>query len=405
MSSNWELSGLGRAHRALVGLYELDGRAGRNLPMEGLRGLAILLVFICHYFLIFGAAFGLAPTLLPSRAFVQIGGSGVDLFFVLSGILIYRAAIRPHLEITKFLKRRIARIYPTFLTVFSLYLAVSLAVHGSHKIPTGRALIAYLLANLLLLPGAFDIPALLSAAWSLSYEVIFYVTLPFVAIVLRLHARRPLQRLQFFASLLLIYLTFIYAYGASMPAYVHYDGTFVRMTMFVAGILICEFQDLGIVECCSNGWPRSFLFVVTCTTLSLFVVLKSGVEDTVFQLEHRRRLAEACLLLLGYSALTIQALGPRGTFPRIFSFAPLRWLGNLSFSFYLIHGLVLNMLTALVLRVSGAKTYLSYPLPVLFVPFFAITFLAATVLFVKVERPLSLSDGQTKLTSRRQRTA
>jgi exopolysaccharide production protein ExoZ len=58
--------------------------AERLLPMEGLRGLAVLLVFFVHYGAQFGHAFGVAPPAIGA-ALQLLGNAGVDLFFVLRG--------------------------------------------------------------------------------------------------------------------------------------------------------------------------------------------------------------------------------------------------------------------------------------------------------------------------------
>src|SRR5712692_4347025 len=63
-------------------------QASSRIPeLDGLRGLAILLVVICHYL---GTSEHAPLGYYPSRflSALSIGWSGVDLFFVLSGFLI-----------------------------------------------------------------------------------------------------------------------------------------------------------------------------------------------------------------------------------------------------------------------------------------------------------------------------
>jgi peptidoglycan/LPS O-acetylase OafA/YrhL len=63
------------------------GAAGRVPELDGLRGLAILLVIICHYVAdAEHAQLGFWPDHFLSA--MSVGWSGVDLFFVLSGFLI-----------------------------------------------------------------------------------------------------------------------------------------------------------------------------------------------------------------------------------------------------------------------------------------------------------------------------
>src|SRR5689334_17761984 len=70
-------------------LFEIGG-SNRSLPMEGLRGIAVFLVFLQHYstqFLTYAQLSGV--TLDIAQIWHRSGNYGVELFFVLSGFLIY----------------------------------------------------------------------------------------------------------------------------------------------------------------------------------------------------------------------------------------------------------------------------------------------------------------------------
>jgi len=88
-------------------------------PMEGIRGFAVFLVFLVHYVTL------IDPWLLQNSGASQaaehlrrIGNLGVDLFFVLSGFLIYGMLIEKPRPFKRYLARRIQRIYPTVTVVF-----------------------------------------------------------------------------------------------------------------------------------------------------------------------------------------------------------------------------------------------------------------------------------------------
>src|SRR5437763_7782144 len=110
--------------RRLTRIYEseLPRGAGRERQIEGMRGLSILLVFMVHWHYVFDRW---VPT--ESYAFsltspvCNVGHSGVDLFFVLSGYLIYGSVISKERPSAPYPKRRVRRIYPTFLCAFALY--------------------------------------------------------------------------------------------------------------------------------------------------------------------------------------------------------------------------------------------------------------------------------------------
>src|SRR5207245_126026 len=77
----------------------------RLLAMEGTRGVAVLLVFCVHYNALFQGylASGSWP-LAVSRYIGTAGHAGVDLFFVLSGFLIYGATIRHAPSFARFVR-------------------------------------------------------------------------------------------------------------------------------------------------------------------------------------------------------------------------------------------------------------------------------------------------------------
>ena len=154
----------------LAARFELSrGEAQGNVrPMEGLRGFAVLLVFCTHYVTLIGPWLNEASWLgHAADALHTVGNAGVDLFFVLSGYLIYGSLMARPQAYLAFMRRRVRRIHPTFLAVLAIYLLLSLVFPAERKIPADTADAAvYLLQNILLLPGLFPIVPIITVAWS-----------------------------------------------------------------------------------------------------------------------------------------------------------------------------------------------------------------------------------------------
>src|SRR5580704_2772726 len=96
--------------------------SGHISQLDGLRGLAILLVLIYHFA-------GDIPFNVILIAPVYYGWSGVDLFFVLSGFLITRILLRTRADpgyFRSFYIRRALRIFPLYYTVLGVCALVSL---------------------------------------------------------------------------------------------------------------------------------------------------------------------------------------------------------------------------------------------------------------------------------------
>src|SRR6185437_11023111 len=157
--------------------FELqDPRHARLLSMEGLRGVAVTLVFFQHY-TVQSQLIGLPPGVASAFAaiFRSYGNLGVELFFVLSGYLIYGTLVRKAPSFMHFISRRYQRIYPAFLAVFAFALALTVLVPIPGKIPDGGWQAAtYLAANVALIPGIVPMVGLVDVAWSLSYVMFLY---------------------------------------------------------------------------------------------------------------------------------------------------------------------------------------------------------------------------------------
>lgn len=372
--------------------YETDFGPSRIMPMEGLRGLAIALVFLCHFQIVI-----LSPLSesFHSRLFLvmaQIGGTGVDLFFVLSGMLIYRAAMKPGMKYGKFLLRRVERIFPTFVAVLALYIVVLEFTHsGAHYHAVGfRAQSLYIVENLLLLPGVMNLPAIISAAWSLSYEFSFYLAIPILVLLLRAGSWSRRSRAIFWASIIPAYLLVVHSFPGWFHTSEHFDGTYVRFTLFLAGMVVEEIL--------TSNRPERFLtrpveWVLLASAALAFCALVLSEYQTVGLPIHesaQHAAVRSALLVTTYACLALLTLRSGGLLSRFFCYTPLRWTGNISYSFYLIHAFVLNVIALVVLRLSWARTNPRIVSLVLFVLAWTATFATTTILFLAIEKPWSL---------------
>ena len=160
----------------------------RDARLDELRGLAICAVFVSHAALVFRNDLALAPVLsLPAL------GVGVDLFFVISGYLVVARAARSIAKVGGFWRgaaafwaSRVIRIgVPAWVTIAGLYLAARL---GALEGVRGEDLVAGagFFANFYWAPcfdgrdGCGD-PLLSSHFWSLASEMQFYALAPFIA--------------------------------------------------------------------------------------------------------------------------------------------------------------------------------------------------------------------------------
>lgn len=134
----------------------------RLCSLQAGRAVAALMVLGFHLGLAVQSYFGSAPLLLP------FGHAGVEFFFVLSGFIVAAAHYgdigRPA-RLGRFLWKRFVRIYPVYWLVF---LAAYAGAYAIVKLPPDA-----LLKALLLWPS--DTAPVISVAWSLQWEIVFYL--------------------------------------------------------------------------------------------------------------------------------------------------------------------------------------------------------------------------------------
>lgn len=146
-------------------------RGGRSEILQNiqiLRGIAALLVVVGHLQPLF-------ERIDPGLSFVSLGRAGVDLFFVISGFVMVYTTDRADPSPALFAYRRITRIVPLYwlltLTVFVLALEAPSLLGASRPDPVWFA------KSLAFIPfdkGDRTMNPLLPVGWSLNYEMAFY---------------------------------------------------------------------------------------------------------------------------------------------------------------------------------------------------------------------------------------
>jgi len=372
--------------------FDLTGAPNRLLEMEGLRGIAVVLVFFVHFHEAFN---GYLPpggfSSLFSDVTFHLGHCGVDLFFVISGYLIYGALVRNNRPVRygEFMRRRIQRIYPTYLTVLCLYVVVSFLVPHLSKLPGGLLPnLAVIAANVLLLPGVTNIIAIIVVSWSLSYELFYYLTLPLLVTWFRMPQRSVRGRMILLlvaGAAVAVYCIIWLRYGVSPPHR--------RMSMFLVGMLVYECRNtlqLGIIF---NRWAETA------------VVLYLGVAAWALYLlrTHSRALQglPGSDWLLGLYDLGLVGTACGGTalysfaFPgvlrRVFRLSWLRGLGNMSYSYYLIHGATVNAVELALQRTVPRTPQHPWLYWFMLPTTFSATLLSASCLYGLVEKRWSIA--------------
>lgn len=359
---DWPMSWM----RRLTRLYEIRPTAHSKLAaLEGIRGFSVLLVFCVHVFgLYLSIRTGRDPDATALQAFNGIdlplawlffSHHGVYIFFVLSGFLIGRLLQRPDFDFGTFVRHRVVRIYPAFIA--SLVLAIYYKVEVSREMTLSLQLIVQ---NVLLMNGlpVLRIPAYNPVTWSLFNEFAFYVSFAFVvAICGRQVISRWWQLIT--AALALVFLPYVVGYVDA------------RFLFFFFGLWIAGRDEAQLKEI-ANTVPG--IYVVA---FYLFAAISWPVRLVEFG---------TFIFFFGIATvlLIIKCCYGEGVLRRAATWTPLRYLGNISYSFYLVHGIVIQWLASLLqpLATDGVQTLAMFALIA-----FCISWVTATALFVVAERP------------------
>lgn len=317
------------------------------MALNGYRGLCASLVFVYHL----GAAgvvpmpggdsFGRAASFLWSSL-----AYGVEMFFMISGFVILGSLLR-HTTLPGFLKDRFIRIFlawvPALTAVTSVCSALNMKMLADLSWLERLGLFT---ANLLLLPPLLPVPLIHFGSWSLTYEWVFYFTAAAGALLLR---QRPLRR---------------WAIAAWVTAAATFVCLYPRALFFITGVLVFRHQ----------AWFMRHARWLRFPTLSLLTFLiawklteanRAELTDTLLNwMEDGRWIAACVAFIASLHMFACASLAPRGEF-RILTTRVFQFLGNVSYSFYLWHGLVM----AAVKRIVASHVTPAYGAGVGFVVF------------------------------------
>ncbi|GAA0809495.1 hypothetical protein Sya03_44570 [Spirilliplanes yamanashiensis] len=137
--------------------------------LDGLRAVAALLVLYAHL-----SHHLLRPARAVSAEWLHAGTAGVLLFFLVSGYIV-PASLERHGDLRSFWVNRVFRLFPLYLAVGGLVAALGAA----GLVPVDPYLAAHpgtaALAHATMLPHLLGVPLLTAVFWTLTFEMVFYL--------------------------------------------------------------------------------------------------------------------------------------------------------------------------------------------------------------------------------------
>jgi exopolysaccharide production protein ExoZ len=277
------------------------------ISVQALRALAAWVV-VCHHFMqIF---FDFHPSGPLGRFFTEKGAVGVDIFFVISGLVIYLSTVDKDIPVSRFMINRIIRIVPAYW-LYTLVMGLLVVVASPllpHQVVDWQSFLLSLLFIPSENPGGYGLYPTLNVGWTLNYEMLFYVL--FSMVFLFQQRLRPL------------------IIAAALFAFTDVLGRSGLISRFYGNDIVYEFLlGIGIGILYRRGWIRERLWLplvaIGCALLTIknlapdVRIVNWGLPSAI--------IVVACISLEPYL---------RGS--RL-----LKTLGDCSYSVYLLHVLVL----------------------------------------------------------------
>lgn len=291
----------------------MSGRADRLRELDGLRGIAITAVVVFHYFGRWTVERGQPLYPYGSVApWTTYGAAGVDLFFVVSGFVIF-LSLQNSTGFGHFLTKRADRLVPPML-VMSIVTFVTLVliptpfmdVRLADFLPSWTFTHPVFFKWLDPMVGYVD-----GAYWTLFYEVRFYAL---VAALWFFVSREKAQALLVVLALLATAISLALS-ALDMKQWLsvlELLTMYSKLPLFVAGVFLADVYTRGAM------WPR---FIVVALLL-IAAVAGNG---------------PASAPTLGIIMLMVSAVALRLRWAKVFALAPLVYIGAASYSLYLIH--------------------------------------------------------------------
>ncbi len=305
--------------------------ASYNTAINGLRALCVLMVFAYHV-----ENSGIVPFEPVGQLLDLVRGAahslryGVEVFFMISGYVIVNS-LRRHATPGSFLFDRVLRIFPVWVP---LHLAICIAGPiGQWRSFEGLDAVGWfwlMLSNLLLLPPLFSLPETHPAAWSLTYEWVFYA----LATLGTWSAASSGRRGMALACAALVVLAIDW-----MP----------RGLFFLPGVIVALYEPW------LKARPRLFSLALPSLAVFLASWLAVGFDAAEIGVPMTSVLGDvraawvAVAFVAGLHMFAAIASGHARDF-RLLGSRFFQYLGDISYSFYLCHPIVMFAVKKLVNR-------------------------------------------------------
>jgi peptidoglycan/LPS O-acetylase OafA/YrhL len=296
----------------------------------GLRGIAAMSVFLAHMY--DNQKNGIFE-------FIKWHNHAVDLFFILSGFILFWVYFRGASTInwTSYLWARIGRILPLYYLSTLLYLPIpiySLLRHGLKYV--GKEYPFTIFSNLFMFSGIINgwHHTINGPAWSIGVEFFCYLFIFPLLIILSgeiFNKKKALLKISFILLTLTMLLPICYRLHHIQLFHLNWDASWLARGIcgFTLGFFLCALFRISAV---SSWRPDKLLInIILLISVVIFLLARTGYLPSDS-------------LLYVFPILVFITAFDQGALASVLKTGPLQWLGDRSYSLYLWHMPVLCMI-------------------------------------------------------------
>jgi peptidoglycan/LPS O-acetylase OafA/YrhL len=320
---------------------------GRFIQLDSLRGLAASIVVFSHLILIisFPAMSAITSKYSPFSAFVN-GRGAVIIFFILSGFVLSLPYLSgKKINYSSFLIKRFFRIYIPYIVALLIAILSYYIFNDGGIISLGNwfnslwssNLNLNLILNHILLIGNYDTSAFNTVIWSLIHEMRISLLFPIIGYVL-LKYNWKLNLLLCCILSLISLSNELFRLDESRGYHTSYFDTLHFTSFFILGGLFAKHIEklLSIYRRLSRGFK-----IILATTLIIsfayywipnHFLTKIGVANSGQFGDYSIAISALLLLVIAFGSEKLE---------RLLLIKPIRFLGDISYSLYLYHIIVL----------------------------------------------------------------
>lgn len=328
----------------------------RYLELDALRGIAAVMVVLFHYTL---HRDGYDDIL-------KLGTTGVDLFFIISGFVIFMSLHKIESG-RQFMANRFARLYPTYWTAVTftfILMTVVNAVYHPHLL-TWQHVWRYI-ANLTMFQFYLGVPDLDSIYWTLLLEMLFYL---FMLLLFKLKLLKHINPIGMSLSIItLIGALFFYNVPAVKNVIV-YLPVLQFMPLFLMGINFYKIH--------ASPDKKQYRYIIPFLCLVMQILLFKYAGRSRHFINHMEYAAMLTLFFIFFTAFV------NGALDFIVNKATL-FLGRISYALYVVHQYVS---LSVIFPIFLIKLNVNFWITTLFIALPAVILLSAAITYL-IEIPM-----------------